>query len=248
MKIKKSFILLSFFALIHSISLNGQELIVIYGIDAQGQNDIFKKEMLRPDLSAMEKRMMSYSLSAQIEAQKSTYSLEIDKKQSYFYVNEFLFSEFNGKSINELAKVNAYKGSFYQNSNTKKVWEQHNSNKKIITYTFDFFDWELSKETEKILGYTCYKASTQFTDPHPSGSADLVREITVWYTPEIPLNFGPQGYGGLPGLILKKCQSGSCFIAKEIKYKEVEISWPKGETISRKDYYDQFKTAPSFKF
>ena len=40
--------------------------------------------------------------------------------------------------------------------------------------------------------------------------------IEAWYTPEIPMPYGPIGYGGLPGLILQLERSHVIFIAKEI--------------------------------
>ncbi|WP_438712837.1 GLPGLI family protein [Aquimarina muelleri] len=48
--------------------------------------------------------------------------------------------------------------------------------------------WELINETKKIGKYNCYKAK--------------YKEIIAWYAPEIPLQFGPVGFGGLPGLII----------------------------------------------
>ena len=55
-------------------------------------------------------------------------------------------------------------------------------------------EWNFSsEETESIMGYDCRKATTDFAG----------RTYTVWFTPEIPLPFGPYKFGGLPGLILK---------------------------------------------
>ena len=55
-------------------------------------------------------------------------------------------------------------------------------------------EWNFSsEETELIMGYDCRKATTDFAG----------RTYTAWFTPEIPLPFGPYKFGGLPGLILK---------------------------------------------
>lgn len=55
-------------------------------------------------------------------------------------------------------------------------------------------EWSFSaEETDTILDYECRKATTEFAG----------RNYTAWFTPEIPLPFGPYKFGGLPGLILK---------------------------------------------
>ncbi|WP_310991271.1 GLPGLI family protein [Aequorivita marina] len=216
--------------------ITAQNMVITYGMDSKKQISAFKQEMQNPGESENFKRLANLSLKATLEAEKSTYSLEIDKDKSFFYLDELMLSDANGSSVNELARMNADRGDFYQDATTKQVLEKRSGSKLFINYGFDFFDWELIKETETILGYTCYKAIAKYTEPHPAGGNDLRREIIVWYAPELPFNFGPQGYGGLPGLILKKCQSGSCFVATKIETKKVKIKWPKGETITREKY------------
>ena len=53
--------------------------------------------------------------------------------------------------------------------------------------------WKITKETQKILGYTVYKATTKFRG----------RDYIAWFSPDLPYNYGPWKLGGLPGLILK---------------------------------------------
>ena len=54
-------------------------------------------------------------------------------------------------------------------------------------------NWKITKESQKILGYTTYKATTTFRG----------RDYIAWFSPEFPYNYGPWKLGGLPGLILK---------------------------------------------
>lgn len=55
-------------------------------------------------------------------------------------------------------------------------------------------EWNFSdEETDPIMGFDCHKATVEFAG----------RSYTAWFTPEIPLPFGPYKFGGLPGLILK---------------------------------------------
>ena len=68
---------------------------------------------------------------------------------------------------------------------------------QVTTFTLvekkPVMNWKITKESQKILGYSCYKATTKFRG----------REYIAWFTPDIPYNFGPWKLGGLPGLILK---------------------------------------------
>jgi GLPGLI family protein len=63
--------------------------------------------------------------------------------------------------------------------------------------------------------------------------------IEAWYTPQIPLNIGPRGYGNLPGLIIELKQATLLYVAKEIvlnpKKKSV-IKIPNHKIISEKEF------------
>ncbi len=64
----------------------------------------------------------------------------------------------------------------------------------VYTDSVPALDWVFrNEETDTIIGYECRKATTEFAS----------RQYTAWFTPEIPLPFGPYKFGSLPGLILK---------------------------------------------
>lgn len=53
--------------------------------------------------------------------------------------------------------------------------------------------WKVDVSSQRdIIGYTCMKAST---------TVDTI-DVVAWWTPEIPVSYGPDGYGGLPGVVL----------------------------------------------
>tara|TARA_R110002051_G_scaffold13435_7_gene45095 strand:- start:53005 stop:53841 length:837 start_codon:yes stop_codon:yes gene_type:complete len=74
-------------------------------------------------------------------------------------------------------------------------------------------NWQLVKETKNIGQYTCFKATLTeeneietFEHINGEGKATtkmVTREITAWYTLDIPMQHGPDEFWGLPGLILE---------------------------------------------
>lgn len=71
---------------------------------------------------------------------------------------------------------------------------------------------------------------------------ELPKEITItaWYTPEIPVNQGPESYWGLPGLILEVNDGKTVILCSKVVLNskdKVEIKAPKnGKVISQKLY------------
>ncbi|MBY0486685.1 MAG: GLPGLI family protein [Flavobacteriaceae bacterium] len=71
---------------------------------------------------------------------------------------------------------------------------------------------------------------------------DMPKEITVtaWYTPEIPVNQGPEGYWGLPGLILEVNDGKTITLCSKVVLNpkdKAEIKAPStGKVITQKEY------------
>ncbi|WP_343593749.1 GLPGLI family protein [Flavobacterium sp.] len=89
------------------------------------------------------------------------------------------------------------------------------------------------EETKKTSGET----KTNFAD-----NFEIPKEIvvTAWYTPEIPVNQGPENYWGLPGLILEINDGTTTILCSKIVLnakEKVEIKpSKKGKVISQKEY------------
>ncbi|HRQ29659.1 MAG TPA: GLPGLI family protein [Saprospiraceae bacterium] len=66
--------------------------------------------------------------------------------------------------------------------------------KYLIEEDIPRIKWKMLNEMKEVAGYVCMKAETR----------DTVNNIVVhaWYTDKIQQNGGPEGYGGLPGMIL----------------------------------------------
>lgn len=88
---------------------------------------------------------------------------------------------------------------------------------------------EIDKSTEA--------KKTNFMD-----AVELPKEITItaWYTPEIPVNQGPEGYWGLPGLILEVNDGKTIILCSKVilnpkEKAEIKPS-SKGKVVGQKEY------------
>ncbi len=119
-----------------------------------------------------------------------------------------------------MAKLAGGKDTIYQNSLSRISLHRV---KFKMTYVLEKYplntDWTITNEKGNILGYKVIKAVNG-------------RNI-AWFTPDIPVPFGPNGQGGLPGLILKYSFGPRTIYANKIikTNKKLEIKKPKGEII-----------------
>lgn len=95
--------------------------------------------------------------------------------------------------------------------------------------------WKILNEIREVEGYLCMKAET----------TDTIKGqvIHAWFTTEIPVSSGPEGLGGLPGLILMlEINDGTAVIeASEVDLEVEEVSFNepkkiKGKKITSEEY------------
>lgn len=178
-------------------------------------NDLYKKRL--------EKEEMKYnSFSKEIE-----FILDFNKKESSFFVKKVL--ENPQKSFRIFMIRLGVKGKYY--STQKMTLHQKNSYGQLFIINTPKYKWEVSSESKKIGKYTCYKATT-INNIHNSRGVVSV-EIVAWFTPEIPFNFGPKEYNGLPGLIIELKEGFNVFkLKKLIKNDKLVINKPiKGKKL-----------------
>ena len=164
---------------------------------------------------------------------KLNYELLISDKKSYYHVISVL--DFNEKAA-RLARAFSSASDFFTNNVT-------NYYIKVIEFSGEKFNvryntntnWELSKESKIINGYTCYKAS-QDRKLRLKKNDNIVKVI-AWYCPTIPLSFGPKEFGGLPGLILELQDDKIIHIANKIEFKTtLKIKEFSGKIISEEEF------------
>lgn len=68
--------------------------------------------------------------------------------------------------------------------------------------TWEKPEWKIADESKEILGYECFKATTDYRG----------RRWEAWFAPEIPIQEGPWKLCGLPGLILESYDTGKDYV------------------------------------
>lgn len=197
-------------------------------------------------------------------SRKRTFVLNFNKNESVYQEEEQLELPAAPTKGMVIKMVSSGFGKTYKNLSTKKEIIERDMFSKdfLVTEPLVLIEWKLESETKKIGDYTCYKA----TGIIPISEADeeaynkrileqqqrnslilaieklLPQKITVWYTPEIPVNHGPENLWGLPGLILEVNDGRTITLCSKIVLNaknNTKINAPtKGTVISQRDYDD----------
>ncbi len=117
---------------------------------------------------------------------------------------------------------------FYHNIKTSIQYYNENFSGEDWSVFYENYNYKLTKEKKTVLGFLCYKAT-------------FGKGRYAWYTPEIPVNFGPGKYNGLPGLVLEAMHKGLLITAKKINLdsNNIQLEVPVvGKKISEEDYID----------
>ncbi len=102
------------------------------------------------------------------------------------------------------------------------------------------FSWIIGQEKQTINGYSCQKATTNYSG----------RSFEAWFTQEIPISDGPYKFNGLPGLIVKIYDTKKHYVYELLAVKNVyatDITKKKNSFVKtskieftkvRKEFYD----------
>jgi GLPGLI family protein len=183
-----------------------------------------------------DKNLKDYYKKAQEGAKKLILTLKFNEKESIFYANDLMEDEEIewAKSFTETDDI------YYvqQNSDNKLLQTEIFQGKYVINYS-EKRTWKLENESKLIDGYLCYKATSELVVKNNVGVFKY--PIVAWYCPSIPLNFGPKGYSGLPGLILELQERNTLFGVQKINVaeKNVIIKKPNDGKIVTQEEFDK---------
>lgn len=201
---------------------------------------------------------------------EKTFILNFDKLASIYKEEEKLDSPGqNNGGMRMMASITGGGGTYYKNikEKTYTVDKEFMGKEFLVKDSLPNLKWKMEGETRVIGGYNCFKATavrpvsttdfrnfvpkkeetpavkkeattkTNFTDQLSVPKVDI---ITVWYTPEIPVNQGPEGYWGLPGLILEVNDGRTVILCSKIvlnpKEKVAIKAASKGKLVSQKEF------------
>lgn len=164
------------------------------------------------------------------------YQLHFNSKYStFFYIKSLEDSSENNTDENFTASFFG-ENTYFTDLKSKSVLKDNSFlENKLIKQPI--LNWNITSETKKIGNYNCYKATTIETVERDNKISKT--KVVVWFTSEIPINFGPKNYNGLPGLVLEINKDIVTIKATNIILNPVEkklnITKPKGDIISYKE-------------
>lgn len=230
-------------------------LLILTSISAISQNSIITYEAtLSENHRLFIQNNPIYKTAIEV-SRDNIYVLKIKDKNTFFELEKSLANEdFKYKIASTLA---GYLNPIYQNLGENKYYYLPTESPIFEREEFLISEpilntWEIHNESKKIDNYLCYKATlkAQIVDVNKDENNFLrvlesTTTITAWFTPDIPINSGPLGYGNLPGLILElQSEDKVVFGVKSLSLniKDVKnFSKPLAESeLSKKEYKELF--------
>lgn len=214
------------FFILYNVFVFGQKTTFIKYNVSIANEDIFKdNEYLRGSFDKAIK-----------ESKSLKFGLICKNNNSFFYNIEQLSTE-EGFNSNKTTLIFAnYMGEIYQEKDSLLAFSSLLGNKTYIKKAIPK-NWILQNETKIIDGYKCYKATSEYVVINSVG--EFRHPVIAWYCPEIPLPFGPNGYGGLPGLILQLQVRNVTFGVENIDFnsdENFEINKKSMKILSEEEY------------
>lgn len=229
-------------------------MFIISNLNAQNtiSTVIYKKKVTFDLDKAKEGKAKTLLQTVSSVAKDLEYELVFNSFESYFSEIEKLDSEESNTLSNNVARlIGLGDGQIYMNIKDKKILTQKNlsSDLFLIESKIEPQKWKKTNEIKQIGKYTCFKATTTVLEETVSAGT-IEKEVIAWFTPEIPIGFGPAGFGGLPGLIMEIEKDKAVLYANKVYLvtaKDKKINIPKrGIKVSEEEYREIQKKGSSY--
>jgi GLPGLI family protein len=235
----------------------------------QGKAEYFSKYIFKSkkvvedevDKVAENKELNEAVKMAMKKSSEKTFTLLFNKEEAVYEENEELEQPSKPTSGFSISISMTGGGKKYINTKEKVRLEEDEIFEKefLIVEPLVKPDWKLVNESKKIGDYTCLKAEliVPVSDLQKQDYQDFLKReerkpalfkmeeptekvIVAWYTPEIPLSFGPNNYWGLPGLILEINEENTVILCSKVvlnSKSKVKVKRPNtGDKVSQKEF------------
>ncbi|MGM0634641.1 MAG: GLPGLI family protein [Bacteroidota bacterium] len=232
MKISTSIILfLSLFFIQESKSQNSGS--ITYTVERLERYTNPRISKRKPDGTLKRKFKFDSISKANLDGKESLFQLDFNSNFYHFYYsNETKKDDAEMKDILKRSLLTGIKDFFYdlENENVLFRYNTEGTDHLLERNLFSSEKWHVTDETKEILGYTCKKAIFVI-------SFEAEYETIVWFTEEVPVDFGPLGYFGLGGAVLG-LELNHCWVeAKSIDYEsQPEIELPEIPLLSYEEH------------
>jgi len=158
--------------------------------------------------------------------------------ESLYVVEDKMKNEGTAMNLTYLAA--GAKSKYYSNSKEKDYFKKIEVGEVLRVENLPL-KWKITQETKMMGSYQCFKAvaKQKVREDKPT------RMVEAWFTPMVPVNFGPKEYFGLPGLILEVSYDQFFIKATSITLnpkEEIKIEKPnKGKRMTEKEYTEMSK-------
>ncbi|MDI6033232.1 GLPGLI family protein [Flavobacterium sp. LB2P84] len=243
------------------MGLHAQEFQGMAVYESKTSTSDFKTRMegnkeMTPDMQKMIEERMKKMF-------EKTFILNFDKSASIYKEEEKLDTPGQGGGgMRMMMSMTGGGGTYYKNVKEKSytVDKEFMGKEFLVKDSLPNLQWKMEGETRVIGGYNCFKATavrpaskTDFRNLRPKkedatkktnlmDELDMPKEVTItaWYTPEIPVNQGPENYWGLPGLILEVNDGKTVILCSKVvlnpKVKTEIKAATKGKVTTQKEF------------
>lgn len=186
------------------------------------------------------------------EFSKLEYHLYFSNNFSKFTLLEDLKAEVEFNKNLRKAYSFVGKADFYKDNITKKKIRCLNflGDDFIIELESKNTEWILTSQSKQIDKFKVFKATTTYQIENGNGRV-FTRNVEAWFCPELPSRFGPNGFDGLPGLILELRDHFFTFYCSKIELNlsnPISISFPKKGIFMSEHEYNNFLTEKTNNF
>jgi GLPGLI family protein len=177
-------------------------------------------------------------------AESVNFILEFNATQSHFYYEKMINNEHRDGYLNDLIVVLSGSENFYDGAKSLSINKQIDG--VLLKDSHAIKSWNITSESKIIDNYLCYKA--EYIKKIKVNGVEKSKLVIAWFAPSLPYPYGPNGYNGLPGLILELneiANKSKKYFLKNINLYDVqkEIVFPKGIVITEEEFINNLSKA-----